>query len=249
MVSEEHQHRIRELEELRSQLGSPHAAAVLKLLERQITRRSKATEHLSTLYFVSDACVLKRCYVFVPHLSWLLVVVDRLCWIDASLHALRSYLPLPSLSSSSRIRGDRHWLCFKPNTTPCLKLRLSFCRTISECHCSCSKHRNRWRYGERRCYAGLKGQFTQKKKILSFTHPQVDPNLYECVCSAEHKGRYSEEWGKQQYFVSYYGSQWCPPPPQTHSLTHTHTRFDYRQGLTNLIRLCKSLVRDTPTNH
>ncbi len=29
-----------------------------------------------------------------------------------------------------------------------------------------------------------------KMKILSsFTHPQVDPNLYECVCS-EHKGRY-----------------------------------------------------------
>ncbi len=24
----------------------------------------------------------------------------------------------------------------------------------------------------------------------SFTQPQVDPNLYECVCSAEHKGRY-----------------------------------------------------------
>ncbi len=30
-----------------------------------------------------------------------------------------------------------------------------------------------------------------KMKILSFTQPQVDPNLYECVCS-EHKGRYSE---------------------------------------------------------
>ncbi len=28
--------------------------------------------------------------------------------------------------------------------------------------------------------------------LSSFTHPQVDPNLYECVCS-EHKGRYSEE--------------------------------------------------------
>ncbi len=35
----------------------------------------------------------------------------------------------------------------------------------------------------------LKGQCTQKS---SFTQPQVDPNLYECVCS-EHKGRYSEE--------------------------------------------------------
>ncbi len=33
--------------------------------------------------------------------------------------------------------------------------------------------------------------------LSSFTHPQVVPNLYECVCSAEHKGRYFEESGKQ----------------------------------------------------
>ncbi len=33
-------------------------------------------------------------------------------------------------------------------------------------------------------------------EILSFTHPQVFPDLYECVCS-EHKGRYSEECGTQ----------------------------------------------------
>ncbi len=39
----------------------------------------------------------------------------------------------------------------------------------------------------------LKETVHQKIKILSsFTHPQVDPNLYECVCS-EHKGRYFEE--------------------------------------------------------
>ncbi len=37
------------------------------------------------------------------------------------------------------------------------------------------------------------------KILSSFTHPQVDPNLYECVCS-EHKGRYSEECGKQSRF-------------------------------------------------
>ncbi len=44
----------------------------------------------------------------------------------------------------------------------------------------------------------LKGIVHPKIKILSsFTHPQVVPNLYECVCSAEHKGRYSEECGKQ----------------------------------------------------
>ncbi len=35
------------------------------------------------------------------------------------------------------------------------------------------------------------------KILSSFTHPQVVPNLNECVCSAEHKGRYSEECGKQ----------------------------------------------------
>ncbi len=35
------------------------------------------------------------------------------------------------------------------------------------------------------------------KILSSFTHPQVFPNLYECLCSAEHKGRYSEECEKQ----------------------------------------------------
>ncbi len=34
------------------------------------------------------------------------------------------------------------------------------------------------------------------KILSSFTHPQVVPNLYECLCSAEHKERYSEECGK-----------------------------------------------------
>ncbi len=44
----------------------------------------------------------------------------------------------------------------------------------------------------------VKGIVHPKIKILSsFTHPQVVPNLYQCLCSAEHKGRYSEECGKQ----------------------------------------------------
>ncbi len=43
----------------------------------------------------------------------------------------------------------------------------------------------------------FKGIVHPKMKIMSsFTHPVVS-NLYECVCSAEHKGRYSEECGKQ----------------------------------------------------
>ncbi len=44
----------------------------------------------------------------------------------------------------------------------------------------------------------LKGIVHPEMKIVSsFTHPQVVPNLYECLCSAEHKGRYSDECGKQ----------------------------------------------------
>ncbi len=44
----------------------------------------------------------------------------------------------------------------------------------------------------------VKGLVHPKMKMLSsFTHPQVVPNLYECLCSDEHKGRYSEECGKQ----------------------------------------------------
>ncbi len=40
----------------------------------------------------------------------------------------------------------------------------------------------------------LKGIVHSKMKILSsFTHPQVVPNLYAFLCSAEHKGRYFEE--------------------------------------------------------
>ncbi len=44
------------------------------------------------------------------------------------------------------------------------------------------------------CIRNLKGIVHPKMKILSsFTHPQVVPNLYEFLCSAEHKGRYFEE--------------------------------------------------------
>ncbi len=35
------------------------------------------------------------------------------------------------------------------------------------------------------------------KILSSFTHPQVFPNLYDCLCSAGHTWRYSEECGKQ----------------------------------------------------
>ncbi len=43
-------------------------------------------------------------------------------------------------------------------------------------------------------HAIVKGIVHPKMKILSsFTLPQVVPNLYEFLCSAEHKGRYFEE--------------------------------------------------------
>ncbi len=44
--------------------------------------------------------------------------------------------------------------------------------------------------------AGYQRDSSPKMKNLSFTHAVV-PNLYECLCSAEHKGRYSEDCGKQ----------------------------------------------------
>ncbi len=70
--------------------------------------------------------------------------------------------------------------------------------------------------GAQKLQLSLKGIVHPKITIVSsFTHPRVVPNLYECLCSAEHKGRYSEECGKQSksgapYLFSYYGSQWCP---------------------------------------
>ncbi len=74
----------------------------------------------------------------------------------------------------------------------------------------------------------LKGIVHPKMKILSsFTHPQVVPTLYECLCSAEHKERYSKECGKQSrsgapltsivIYFSYYGSQWCPKTALLHT--------------------------------
>ncbi len=69
-------------------------------------------------------------------------------------------------------------------------------------------------------YKLFKGIVHPKMIILSsFTLSQVVPNMYECLCSAEHKGRYSEECGKQSssgapltsiVFFFLYGSQWCP---------------------------------------
>jgi len=44
----------------------------------------------------------------------------------------------------------------------------------------------------------FKGTLHPKLKILSsFTHPQVFENLCEFLSSAEHKGRYFEEWLEQ----------------------------------------------------
>ncbi len=47
------------------------------------------------------------------------------------------------------------------------------------------------------CWKPLKGIIHPKTKIiLSFTHPQVVPNLFEFLSFAEHKRRYFEECGQ-----------------------------------------------------
>jgi len=65
----------------------------------------------------------------------------------------------------------------------------------------------------------IKGIVHPKIKIRSsFTLPRVVPNLYEFLCSAEHKGRYFEEsvgtigapLTSIVVKIKYYGSQWCP---------------------------------------
>ncbi len=99
-----------------------------------------------------------------------------------------------------------------------------FCRFMCQerlnTHTWMCQNTSLWKYLHKHSYLGLKGIVHPKMKILSFTHPQVVPNLSECLCSAEHKGRYSEECGKQSssgapltsivFFFSYYGSQWSP---------------------------------------
>ncbi len=53
----------------------------------------------------------------------------------------------------------------------------------------------------------LKGIVHPKMKILSsFTHPQVVPNLYECLCSAEHKEDILKNVGNKAIL----GHHWLP---------------------------------------
>ncbi len=72
----------------------------------------------------------------------------------------------------------------------------------------------------------FKGIVHPKILILSsFTHPQVVPNLYEYLCSAEHKERYSEECGKQKFwgtidFYSIFFLLWKSMVPQNSLVTN-----------------------------
>ncbi len=73
----------------------------------------------------------------------------------------------------------------------------------------------------------FKGIVHPKMNILSsFTHPQVVPDLYECICSAEHKGRYSEECGKQSSSgapltsIVFFFLLWKSMVPQNSLITH-----------------------------
>ncbi len=95
----------------------------------------------------------------------------------------------------------------------------------------------------------VKGIVHPKMKIVSsFTHPQVVPNLYECLCSAEHKGRYSEECGKQSssgapltsivFFFPTMEVKGAPKQPgyklssEYHPLCSAEQRHSYRFGTT-----------------
>ncbi len=57
---------------------------------------------------------------------------------------------------------------------------MSYCTWIGQVWSRCLKY----------VWNAFKGIVHPKMKLLSsFTHPQVVPNLYECLCSDEHKGR------------------------------------------------------------
>ncbi len=67
----------------------------------------------------------------------------------------------------------------------------------------------------------IKGIVHPKLKILSsFTLPQVVPDLYECLCSAEHKGRYSEECGEKSSSGSIFFLLWKSMVPQNILVTN-----------------------------
>ncbi len=73
----------------------------------------------------------------------------------------------------------------------------------------------------------LKGTVHPKMRIVSFTHPRVVPNLYECVCS-EHKGRYCEgnsSSGAPLTPIVLFFLQWKSMVPQNCSVSFTISSF------------------------
>ncbi len=95
----------------------------------------------------------------------------------------------------------------KPSCFSWKKLALTDLK-IHQCLCFCLKMHTSNVFFLRHIYKKLlKGRVHPKIKILSsFTRPQVVPNLYECLCSAEHKGRYF--WRK--FVTSCLGHHWLP---------------------------------------
>ncbi len=93
----------------------------------------------------------------------------------------------------------------------------------------------------------VKGIVHPKMKILSsFTHPQVVPNLYGCVCSAGHKGRYFEECGKQSSsgapltnIVFFFLLLWKSMVPQNSLLTN------FLQNIVLCVQLNKEIHRNS----
>ncbi len=59
------------------------------------------------------------------------------------------------------------------------------------------------------------------KILSSFTHSRVFPNLYECVCSAKHKERYSEDCGNRAVLIIVFVSLlWKSMVPQNSLITN-----------------------------
>ncbi len=75
------------------------------------------------------------------------------------------------------------------NRTSEIQIMHLICRSLE---CNMKIHYHKFELYEFICE--IKGIVHPKMKILSScTHPQVVSNLYEFLCSAEHKGRYFEE--------------------------------------------------------
>ncbi len=129
--------------------------------------------------------MIHDCFLFCDGCSR----VPCLFWTVKRSSFLQKNPPCPAESSIFQ----HHLHIWTLSSSDCIILRSIFSHwgQLRDSNTTIKKGSNTHWCSRRKC-DGLKGQFAQK-----FTPPQVVPNLYECLCSAEHKGRYFEECGKQ----------------------------------------------------